>query len=324
MAPTKPPSVSGGKLADSLPPQSITTYVLEPTSVPSPSATPTSCSSQTFLSVVGGDDVISGQPRCADGYALQIFTAGVGGQAAPFFFKQGSNGVWTLIEGGDAIPTIACSTIPANVLTKLGAQCPGAALAPSAQQSPSASAGSGCSSDVFMKIMQSQGATVTSASGAPKCGGGYAEQNFNYPKGPAANYPTFFFKAGDAPSLRLAMLGIVGGRPGLRRLLVSYLLAAACGARPGASRASRGISRSSACGGGAVPARRTTPGRPAGTVSGRRAGAAPRSRAGARAARHPSPGHRGTRGRPGRVTGTSADRRFEQHPASQPSPRQAC
>ena len=75
-------------------------------------------------------------------------------------------------------------------------QCPGAALAPSAQQSPSASAGSGCRSDVFMKIMQSQGATVTSASGAPKCVGGYAEQNFNYPKGPAANYPTFFFKAG--------------------------------------------------------------------------------------------------------------------------------
>ena len=124
MAPTKPPSVSGGKLADSLPPQSITTYVLEPTSVPSPSATPTSCSSQTFLRVVGGNDVISGPPRCADGYALQIFTAGVGGQAAPFFFKQGTNGVWTLIEGGDAIPTIACSTIPANVLTKLGAQCP--------------------------------------------------------------------------------------------------------------------------------------------------------------------------------------------------------
>jgi O-glycosyl hydrolase len=195
MAPAKPPSVSGGNLADSLPPQSITTYVLEPTSVPSPSATPASCSSQTFLSVVGGDDVISGPPRCADGYALQIFTAGVGGQAAPFFFKQGSNGVWTLIEGGDAIPTIACSTIPANVLTKLGAQCPGAALAPSAQQSPSASAASRCSSDVFLKIMQSQGATVTSASGAPKCVGGYAEQNFNYPKGPAANYPTFFFKA---------------------------------------------------------------------------------------------------------------------------------
>ena len=38
---------------------------------------------------------------------------------------------------------------------------------------------------------------------------------------------------------RLAMLGTVGGRPGLRRLLVSYFSRPVCGARPAASRASR-------------------------------------------------------------------------------------
>jgi hypothetical protein len=82
-----------------------------------------------------------------------------------------------------------------------------------------------------------------------------------------------------------------------------------CGARPGASRASRGGCRSSACAVYAVPARRARPGRPGRTVPGRRAGAAPRSRAGARAARHPLPGRRGTPGRPGRVPGTSRGRR---------------
>ena len=82
-----------------------------------------------------------------------------------------------------------------------------------------------------------------------------------------------------------------------------------CGARPGASRASQGRSQSSVCGAGAVPPRRTTPGRPARTVPGRSAGAAPPSRAGARATRHLSPGHRRKSGRPGRVPGTSAGRR---------------
>ena len=66
-----------------------------------------------------------------------------------------------------------------------------------------------------------------------------------------------------------------------------------CGARPAPSRASRGRCRSSACGAGAVPARRTTSGRPARTAPGRHCGPAPRSRAGGRAAQHPSPGRRG-------------------------------
>jgi hypothetical protein len=63
----------------------------------------------------------------------------------------------------------------------------------------------------------------------------------------------------------------------------------ACGARPGALLASRERFRSSACGGEAVPALRSTPGQLARTGSGRRGGAAPRSRAGVRAAQLPLP-----------------------------------
>jgi lysophospholipase L1-like esterase len=167
---------------------------------PSPSATSTSsCSSQAFLSVVGGDDVISGPPRCADGYALQIFTAGAGGQAAQFFFKEGSNGTWTLIEGGDSIATVACSTIPAVVLNKLGAQCPTAALAPTTPPSPTSPPTSRCNPTVFLKVMRSQGATVTGVSGSPTCVDGYAEQDFTFPQGPTSNYPTYFFYHFNGP-----------------------------------------------------------------------------------------------------------------------------
>jgi len=161
----------------------------------SPSTT-SSCTSQAFLNVVKGSGpiqpTISGPPTCVDGYALQLFTAGPGGQAAQFFFKKAQNGSWTLIEGGDAIPTIACRVIPANVLTKLGAQCPSAAYAPS---SPPTSTASKCSSAVFLKLMLTQGATFTGVSGPAKCLDGYAEQNFTFPKGPTSNYPTYFFQS---------------------------------------------------------------------------------------------------------------------------------
>jgi hypothetical protein len=97
-----------------------------------PTSTRTSpCTSQAFLKVVKGSGsiqpTISGPPTCVDGYALQTFTAGPGGQAAQFFFKQAQNGSWTLIEGGDAISSIACQEIPAKVLKRLGALCPRAA-----------------------------------------------------------------------------------------------------------------------------------------------------------------------------------------------------
>ena len=102
--------------------------------------------------------------------------------------------------------------------------------------------------------------------------------------------------------------GAVDGRPGLRRWLVSYLRPASlrCQARSVAGVRERRWS--SACSAGPVPAQRTTPGRPARTVSGRHSGAAPRSRAGVRAVRHLSPGHRGTPGWPSRAPGVSAGR----------------
>jgi hypothetical protein len=119
--------------------------LLYQTHAPSPSATPTtpspaptsSCSSRTFLSVIskygaaGRTISASGQPMCADGYAQEAFTPYPGGQQAPFFFKQDASGNWALIEGGDAIPYKACSTIPPSVMTKLGYDCPPIAVAPS-------------------------------------------------------------------------------------------------------------------------------------------------------------------------------------------------
>jgi hypothetical protein len=178
--------------------QAIMDYVTgaPTTATPSQSPTPTpSCTPQAFLKVVKGSGptqpTISGPPICVDGYALQLFTAGPAGQAAQFFFKKAQNGSWTLIEGGNAIPTIACRVIPASVLTKLGAQCPPAAYA----SSPSTSTTSKCSSAVFLKLMLTQGATFTGASGPPTCLDGYAEQNFTFPKGPTSNYPTYFFKS---------------------------------------------------------------------------------------------------------------------------------
>ena len=103
--------------------------------------------------------------------------------------------------------------------------------------------------------------------------------------------------------------GNVGGRPGLRRLLVSYFLAASlrCQASSGAGvtgktsvQRLRGMSRAS-------PANHT---RSAGCIAlGLRGGAVPRSRAGAPAVRHPSPSPYGIPGQPGRVAGESAGRR---------------
>jgi hypothetical protein len=108
---------------------------------------------------------------------------------------------------------------------------------------------------------------------------------------------------------RRAMPGTVGGRPGLHRPLVSYFLAASLGCQASgvagvtgkiSVQCLRGRSRASA---------RTTPGRPARTVSGQRGGPAPRSRAGAPAIQHPSPSPYGAPGQPGRISGELAGRR---------------
>ncbi len=108
---------------------------------------------------------------------------------------------------------------------------------------------------------------------------------------------------------RRAMLRTVGGRPGLRWLLVSYFLVASlrCQARSVAgvtgkisAQYLRGRSRASAA---------NTPGQPVRTARARRSGAGPRSRAGALAAQLPSPRPRGTSGQPSRVPGEPAGRR---------------
>ena len=108
---------------------------------------------------------------------------------------------------------------------------------------------------------------------------------------------------------RRAVPGTAGGRPGLRRPLVPYLLAASwrCQASSVAGVTGkisvprlRGSSGASAANHIRSPAR---------TGSGWRGGAAPRSRAGAPAAQHPSPSPYRTPRRPGRVAGEQAGRR---------------
>ena len=106
------------------------------------------------------------------------------------------------------------------------------------------------------------------------------------------------------------MPGPVGGRPGVRRLLVSYLPATSLRCQASsvagvigkmAAQRLRGMSRASAA------SHTRSAGR---TGPGRRGGAAPRSRGGARAARHPSPGRCGISGRRGPVSGELAGRRL--------------
>jgi lysophospholipase L1-like esterase len=190
-----------------------------------------SCSSQTFLEVVRNKGYAqsvtpSGTPTCAGGYALETFVPYAGGQQAQFFFKQNPDGAWTIIEGGSAIPTIACRTIPSKILSQLAAQCPSAAMSPPPAAASTAPPSGGCNSAIFLKLMQNQGATVTSASGPPKCLNGYAEQNFNYPKGPTANYPTFFFHSDSHGGWTILGGGAIGGAMSVCSALPASVLAA--------------------------------------------------------------------------------------------------
>lgn len=96
---------------------------------------PSDCSSQTFLGVVRSKGYAqsvtpSGTPTCAGGYALETFVPYTGGQEAQFFFKKNPDGIWTIIEGGDATPTVACQAIPPKALSKLGAVCPAGPMSP--------------------------------------------------------------------------------------------------------------------------------------------------------------------------------------------------
>ena len=190
--------------------QYASTHPTPPTSPPEPS-----CPYDVFLRIArtkAGDTVtLAGQPTCADGYALQLFIPYPGGQEAPFFFKKDDNGSWTLLEGGDATPTVACSIISTSILVKLGAHCPPAGSPATSSPAPTSSPTTGCTATVFLKVMQSQGATVSGVSGQPTCIDGYAEQNFTSPNGPTANYPTFFFYHFNGPlGWRLLGGGAIG------------------------------------------------------------------------------------------------------------------
>ena len=80
-------------------------------------------------------------------------------------------------------------------------------------------------------------------------------------------------QAVQARSSNRAPLGTVGGRPSLRRLLVSYLPAATLRCQASSVAGVTGKPRSSGRGARTGPARRTTPGRPGRNAPGRRGGA---------------------------------------------------
>lgn len=124
-----------------------------PTLSPPPGPACTSAALVAALTSPSGEEpaVPVGSPRCADGYAFENFTAGAGGQEAPFFFKQTSTS-WTLIEGGDSIPTIACAVIPTSTMTKLSYTCPAAA----GPQPSSVAPGQGSPQAVVAAIYQAE------------------------------------------------------------------------------------------------------------------------------------------------------------------------
>ncbi len=132
------------------------------------------CEDTELDRVAGAGLVSSGSPKCAGDWALQDFASGPGGQLTPYFFKadghynpkypNGDPG-WTLIEGGDAVPTKACSTIPSVVLKVLGATCP------SPPQVPSALVGTWYQHDNVLTI-QANGSfseACTGGAGGPPC-----------------------------------------------------------------------------------------------------------------------------------------------------------
>src|SRR5690348_10032239 len=100
------------------------------------------------------------------------------------------------------------------------------------------------------------------------------------------------------------MPGLVRGRPGLRRLLVSYFPVASLRCQASSVADVTAKTRPTACAVQAAPVQRARPGHPAHTAPDRRAAAVPRSHAEAPAVQHLSPGRCGTPGRPGRVPGT--------------------
>jgi hypothetical protein len=121
--------------------QQIMTYVLpHPVTTPSPSPSPRpspslslACTAKTFVQVlynpIETEVTPAGQPKCLDGYAVMNFN-NPAGQPVPFFFSF-TAGKWVLIEGGNAVPTKACSVIPHQVMSAWGFNCSSPATNPS-------------------------------------------------------------------------------------------------------------------------------------------------------------------------------------------------
>jgi hypothetical protein len=108
-------------------------------------ATPWACTEQTFAQLMSNPhesevSPVGTAPKCLDGYAEMDFTI-PNGQPAPFFFSL-TAGKWVLVEGGDAIPTKACTVIPHPVMSAWGYNCNSPATNPSSNSSSSSSAGS--------------------------------------------------------------------------------------------------------------------------------------------------------------------------------------
>ncbi len=106
-------------------------------------APPWACTEQTFAQLMSNPiesevSPVGTPPKCLDGYAEMDFTI-PNGQPAPFFFSF-TAGKWVLVEGGDAIPTKACSVIPHQVMSAWGYNCNGPATNPSS--SPGSPGGS--------------------------------------------------------------------------------------------------------------------------------------------------------------------------------------
>jgi hypothetical protein len=115
----------------------------------SPTRRPTyACTKQTFVDALynpNGNEVVPvGAPRCQDSYAVMDFAPYPGGQQEPFFFEFTADR-WSLIEGGDAVPTEACKVMPQEILAAWGSNCPSASAErssrPASSSAPSTASG---------------------------------------------------------------------------------------------------------------------------------------------------------------------------------------
>jgi hypothetical protein len=131
---------------------------------PPPSPTPSPpvgwpCTAKTFEQVLANpietEVTPAGPPKCLDGYAVMNFN-NPAGQPAPFFFEFSAD-KWSLIEGGNAVPTKACSVIPHQVMSAWGYNCSNPANNPTpSASSRSISPGHGSAAAAIAGLYQSE------------------------------------------------------------------------------------------------------------------------------------------------------------------------